>query len=44
LKKLEKEVYPPHSVIFWMDEPGINFILLKKEKFASAMQIRMERK
>jgi signal-transduction protein with cAMP-binding, CBS, and nucleotidyltransferase domain len=22
LKRMEREEYPPHTVIFWMDEPG----------------------
>lgn len=30
LKKLEKEKYPPHTVIFWMDEPGDKLYVIEK--------------
>lgn len=29
LKQLEKETYPPHTVIFWMDEPGDKLYLIE---------------
>jgi CRP-like cAMP-binding protein len=30
LKQLEKEKYPPHTVIFWMDEPGNKLYVIEK--------------
>ncbi len=30
LQKLEKEVFPPHTPIFWMDEPGEKLFLIEK--------------
>jgi CRP-like cAMP-binding protein len=30
LKQLEKENYPPNSVIFWMDEPGDKLYVIEK--------------
>ena len=30
LKQLEKEIYPPHTVIFWMDEPGEKLYVIEK--------------
>ena len=30
LKQLEKEIFPPHTVIFWMDEPGDKLYLIEE--------------
>ena len=30
LKQLQKEKYPPHTVIFWMDEPGNKLYVIEK--------------
>lgn len=30
LRQLEKEIYPPHTVIFWMDEPGDKLYLIEE--------------
>ena len=30
LKQLEKETYPPNTVIFWMDEPGDKLYVIEK--------------
>jgi CRP/FNR family transcriptional regulator, cyclic AMP receptor protein len=30
LRQLEKEKYPPHTVIFWMDEPGDKLYLIEE--------------
>lgn len=30
LKRMEKEEYPPHTVIFWMDEPGDKLYLIEE--------------
>ncbi|MEP6846183.1 MAG: cyclic nucleotide-binding domain-containing protein [Panacibacter sp.] len=30
LKQLEKEIYPPHTVVFWMDEPGDKLYLIEE--------------
>jgi len=30
LKRMEREEYPPHTVIFWMDEPGDKLYLIEE--------------
>src|SRR5258705_7056940 len=30
LEQLKKEKYPPHTVIFWMDEPGNKLYVIEK--------------
>jgi CRP-like cAMP-binding protein len=32
LKQLEKETYPPNTIIFWMDEPGDKLYVIEKGK------------
>ena len=44
LKQLEKEIFPPHTVIMWMDEPGDKLYLIEEGKCASVLLIKKARR